>query len=422
VLAPLWVAGCLAARAPAGEGEVLARSSTREAAPAASTPALAVPTPAPAAPAPASALPAPALDPSGTDAAASAPAPTALARLERLLRDLTLAPGFALGHEDSTAYGVGWSGDAERSDVKSLCGSHVAVHGWDLFGIEKDSAMNGDGVSFEHMRELILGVHRRGGINTVSWHMDNPKSGRNAWDPTATVRELLPGGALHARYLGYLDRAANYLQTLRGDQGELVPILFRPFHEHTGSWFWWGASHTTTRDFVRLWRFTVDYLRGERGLDLLIAFSPGGGEVHTDRDYLYRYPGDEYVDVFGVDHYFGRDASTLVGLARRVVRMAEAHGKIPAITEFGARGGLNGPGIDPNWTTSNALGPLRRDPLASRIAYALAWRNAREDHCFLPYPGHPGAPEFQAFCAADGVLLEDDLARLSAFLPASRPD
>jgi len=123
-----------------------------------------------------------------------------------------------------------------------------------------------------------------------------------------------------------------------------------------------------------------------------------------------------------VDHYFGKEASTLVGLARRVVRMAEARGKIPAITEFGARGGLNGPGIDPNWTTQSALGPLSRDPLASRIAYALAWRNAREDHCFLPYAGHPGARQFEAFCGADSLWLEDDLARLPPFLPASRPD
>jgi mannan endo-1,4-beta-mannosidase len=333
-------------------------------------------------------------------------------RMLRVLRQLASSPGFALGQQDATAYGVGWSGDTDRSDVKSVCGSHVAVYGWDIFGVEKGAAKNGDGVDFQHMRRLIGDAHRRGGLNTISWHMDNPRTGGNAWDRTPAVRDILPGGPRHERYVGFLDRAANYLQTLRGDSGELIPILFRPFHEHTGSWFWWGSSHTTERDYIALWRFTADYLRKQRGLDLLFAFSPGGGEVHGEGDYLYRYPGDEYVDVFGVDEYSGNDPSALVRLAEVVVRVAEAHAKIPAVTEFGARGGLNGSGIAPGWIEHSAIGPLLSSPVAARIAYALAWRNARVDHCFLPYPGHPSAAAFQSVCADDRLLLEVDLQHL----------
>jgi mannan endo-1,4-beta-mannosidase len=332
----------------------------------------------------------------------------------RLLRRLATEPGFALGQQDTSAYGVGWSGDADRSDVKSLCGSHVAVYGWDLFGIEKDSAQNGDGVDFGHMRRLIADAYRRGGLNTISWHMDNPKSGGNAWDITPAVHDILPGGPLHQRFVGFLDRAADFLQTLRGDSGELIPVLFRPFHEHTGSWFWWGGTHTTDQDFISLWHFTLDYLRKERGLDLLVAFSPAAGELKRDADYFYRYPGDEVVDVFGVDQYTGNDPSELVRKVELVVRVAEAHGKIPALTEFGARGGLNGGEIDPDWVVQDALGPLLASPVATRIAYALAWRNARVDHCFLPYPGHPGAAAFQTLCAGAGVALERDLHRLES--------
>jgi mannan endo-1,4-beta-mannosidase len=331
-------------------------------------------------------------------------------KLQHELEVLAASPRFALGHEDTTAYGVGWSGDTDRSDVKDLCGSHVAVYGWDIFGLEKDSPKNGDGVDFEHMRRLIADAHRRGGINTISWHVHNPVSGGNAWDQRRAVHAILPGQPLHALYQGYLDRVANYLQSLRGDSGELIPIIFRPFHEHTGSWFWWGSAHTSAADYIALWRYSVDYLRYERGLDnLLFAFSPGGGEVRSDADYLYRYPGDEYVDVFGVDLYYGDDPADLVRVAEVVVRKAEAHGKIPAVTEFGARGGLNGPGIDTNWLVASFLAPLAKSPVASRIAYALAWRNASAEHCFLSYPAHAGSAAFKAFCDHEQVLLENDL-------------
>jgi mannan endo-1,4-beta-mannosidase len=290
----------------------------------------------------------------------------------------------------------------------------VAVHGWDIFGVEKDAQANGDGVDFGHMRQLIQSAYRRGGINTISWHADNPVSGGSAWDKTRAVASILPGQKLHARYVAYLERVANYLLTLRGDSDELIPIIFRPFHEHTGSWFWWGGAHTTARGYVALWRFTVDYLRHERGLEnLLFAFSPDGGQVHKDSDYLYRYPGDEYVDVFGVDQYFGNDPRRLVRVAEVVVRLAEAHGKIPALTELGARGGLNAPGIRADWVLRSLLVPLKKSPVAGRIAYALAWRNASPEHCFLPYPGQRGAAALQTFCADDQVVLEDELARAS---------
>jgi len=335
----------------------------------------------------------------------------ARSRVVDLLSRLARSPRFALGHEDTTAYGVGWSGDVDRSDVKSLCGAHVAVYGWDVFGLEKDAPRNGDGVEFEHMRRLIIEAHGRGGINTISWHVDNPVSGGNAWDRTRAAHAIVPGKPLHARYVDYVDRVADFLLSLRGTDGELIPIIFRPFHEHTGSWFWWGGANVSAVDYIALWRFTIDHLRRARGLDhLLFAFSPGGGEIHRDADYLYRYPGDEYVDVFGVDHYYGNGASGLVRVAEVVVRVAEARGKIPALTEVGARDGLNAAGIDDDWVVQSLVAPLSKSPIASRIAYALAWRNASAEHCFLPYPGHPGVRSFETLCESDRVVLENDLS------------
>lgn len=338
----------------------------------------------------------------------------ASARLRGILRKLARDSKIAFGHEDATAYGVGWSGDENRSDVKSVCGSHPAVRGWDVFGIEKGARQNGDGVHFDLMRARIVEANERGAINTMSWHADNPATAGNAWDTQSAVPLIMPGASHHEVYRVYLDRVADFIQSLRDERGGLVPIVFRPFHEHTGSWFWWGASHASDEEFVRLWRFTVDYLRNERGLDhLLFAFSPGAGGVHDERSYLFRYPGDGYVDVMGLDHYYLNDASGLIEALRIVVRVADKHHKIPALTEFGVRDGLNNQAIDASrWFSRNFFDPLVRDPVAPRIAYALAWRNAGHDHFFVPYPRHPGAADLRRVCSDPRFLLERDLGAL----------
>ncbi len=337
---------------------------------------------------------------------ASATRERLLSRLQRL----SGADAFALGHEDTTAYGVGWTQAEDRSDVQSICGSHAGVYGWDLFRLEKDHRENGDGVDFARLQNLIRQAYEAGGINTISWHADNPVTGGDAWDTTPAVAAVLPGGTHHELFQRSLGKIADYLGALRGPAGERIPILFRPFHEHTGDWFWWGSEQTDEEGYVRLFRFTVDFLRGERGLDnLLFAFSPDGGRVFDEQAILYRYPGDEYVDVIGLDYYFDPGQKRFPQLLRWLVKQATAHGKIPALTEFGPRGGVNGNGVGPRWLSTEVLRPLLTVEGGLRIAYALAWRNASPDHAFYPYPGHAGEPDLKAVCEHPAVLLTKDL-------------
>src|SRR5690606_6956609 len=149
------------------------------------------------------------------------------------------------------------------------------------------------------------------------------------------------------------------------------PIIFRPFHEHTGNWFWWGKAHVEERDYQALWRYTVDHLRSARGLpNLLLAFSPSGFHVSSPETYLYGYPGDDYVDMFGFDHYYRDDGEALVTVSELVVGLAERRGKIPAITEFGPHGGVNHPALSHDWINQRFLEPLSASRAALGIAYA----------------------------------------------------
>src|SRR3546814_266576 len=78
-----------------------------------------------------------------------------------------------LGHQDATAYGVDWSAEPDKSDVKSTIGTYPAVYGWDVGHLEIGKPANLDNVSFDLMRARIIEAYHRGGINTISWHATN---------------------------------------------------------------------------------------------------------------------------------------------------------------------------------------------------------------------------------------------------------
>ena len=150
-----------------------------------------------------------------------------------------LNKGFMFGHQDDLAYGVGWKYEEGRSDIKDATGEYPAVYGWELGRLEMDHPVNLDSVPFNKMKQLIRAGYERGGVITISWHLNNPLTGKSAWDPaTGTVSSILPGGTKHDLYEGWLDKVAAFLGSLQDRNGKLIPVIFRPYHELNGRWFW----------------------------------------------------------------------------------------------------------------------------------------------------------------------------------------
>jgi mannan endo-1,4-beta-mannosidase len=328
------------------------------------------------------------------------------------------------GHQDDLAYGYRWTAEPGRSDVLESSGSYPAVYGWEVAGLETASPKNIDGVNFERMRGWIAEGYRRGGVITISWHVNNPLTGGNAWDTTSAVATILPGGARHEQFKTSLDRLAQFLGSLRGPGRSTgtattpIPVIFRPWHELTGGWFWWGVPHTKGDEFARLWRFTVQYLRDVKGLHhLLYAYSPNAIGPSGVGTYLDGYPGDEWVDVLGYDRYLDGQLSTeqLAGFTRElawVVTQAEARHKIPALTETG-QNALR----DSTWWTGQLARAIAGDAVSRRIAYVLVWRNAyratrTDDHFYAPYRGQPSERDFRRFKADPLFMFEDELPDL----------
>lgn len=295
------------------------------------------------------------------------------------------------GHQNSTTRGVTITkNNGTQSDVKDSVGAFPAVYGWDTNSLEG----YGEPYTIESMREVMRLAYERNGIITLSSHMPNFVSGGNFNDKTRVVEHILPGGSHHQQYLAFLDNIAELASGLVDSEGTLIPVIFRPFHEHNGSWFWWGAQHAKNDEYMNIYRFTVEYLRDIKQVrNFLYAFSPNGFFNGDPEQYLYRYPGDEYVDVLGFDIY---DSSynqlfrdQLVQDSRMLSQLAEDKGKIAAITELGVSNGhsLSGnPNL--NWWT-DWLNDLKADEGAKRIAYALTWTNSAANSFWVPFRNHP---------------------------------
>ena len=312
--------------------------------------------------------------------------------------------GLLFGHQDDLAYGVGWKATPGRSDVKEVCGDYPAVYGWDLGDIHKEA--NLDGVYFEAMKRWIREVYSRGGINTISMHLDNPVSGGSAWDNSAAVKYILPGQSHHAGYLQTLDKIAAFLKDLKAPDGTFIPVILRPYHEHNHSWPWWGSSACTPAEYSALWQMTVQYLRDTKGLHhLLYAISPQ--EVDSEAQYLARYPGDAWVDILGMDYYLLTTKGRIDDLGKALAMMAEmaqARGKLSALTEVGWE---NVPVSD--YWTGYLLPAVMYNTQSKMTAWALVWRNASASHYWAPYVGQVSATDFSLFHLNPFTLFEKDL-------------
>ena len=329
-----------------------------------------------------------------------------LSRLETLAGDGKIM----YGHQDDLMYGHSWkleddASEFVQSDVYSTCGKYPAVYGMDLGGIEMGWTHNLDKNDFDNMRAAAVAHHERGGVVTFSWHPRNPLTGGDSWDVSSdqVVASILPGGEKHEYFMSWLEKAADFMASIKTADGQPVPLIWRPWHEHTGSWFWWGRNLCTPQQYIALWHMTYRYMMEERGLTNLVwAYSPGAGELWNPELFVERYPGDGYVDMVGFDCYQYGTAEQYAADMRNALEVtsafAQEHSKLMAVTETGYET-LK----DPTWWTE-VLYPIVKD---YPVSYVLTWRNAcdMEHHYYAPFPGQASAEDFKAFAGLDQMMF-----------------
>lgn len=220
-----------------------------------------------------------------------------------------------------------WKGspDYEMDLIQEATGKLPAIRGLDF--------MNRD---FNGVVKRATEWHEKGGIVTICWHTGVEGSSYNACkDEKPDFEKLLtPGTDEYKTMMETWDRAASALSKL---QNAGVAVLWRPFHEFDGQWFWWGKGGS--ENFIKLWRMMYDYFTNEKGLNNLIWVLGYSGTVKDGW-----YPGDEYCDIIGSDTY---DNSTnkkawdkLSAMNTGKIMTFHECGNVPSVSDFENDGDL----------------------------------------------------------------------------------
>lgn len=309
--------------------------------------------------------------------------------------------GSVFGAQTTTSMGIGWTTDQAsplRSDVKTATGDYPALFGFDFkkwnFNLDK-----GWMTDLEQVKE----IYKRGGIITFAWHTDNPFTGGNSkYKKPVNLDELLPNGKKNKLFTSWLDKIAEFAHAAEVD-GVKIPILFRPLHENSGKWFWWG-SQNSPESYIRLFRYVVDYLRNEKKVhSFLYVYSPS--KIKTKEHYLKTYPGDDYVDVLAFDAYIkGGSQEVIDSYVDTVTQLAKEKGKVAAISEIGCRKGIANAKVD-NWHSKHLLSDaVKNQP----IAYYMVWHN-HDKHYWIPPKGDKNYEDFIKFYKDESSLFLKDI-------------
>ena len=318
--------------------------------------------------------------------------------------------GWMFGHHDDLWYGRYWYNEPGKSDTKLVCGDYPAVFSVDFAEIMDDRhASEANAIR----RRVILEARERGEVILACMHLNNPKTGGDSWDNSsnAVVKEILTeGSATRKKYLEWLDRGAEFALNLKDARGNLIPVILRPYHEHTQGWSWWGSSCTSATEFVSLWQFTIRYLRDTKGVhNFLYAVSPQMDEDYqgdTKGRLLFRWPGDDWVDFIGMDCYHGTNNKAFESNLKALEALSQEKRKPCGVTEDGKESFT-----EDNFWSLYLVGPLG----AKRISMVTMWRNKyvgnneSDKHYYSVYPGHPSVADFRKMYDDPRSLFSGDL-------------
>ena len=315
--------------------------------------------------------------------------------------------GWIFGHHDDLMYGRTWYGKEGGSDTKDVCGDYPGVYGLDFSTFMDDrleSSTEENALRLKCMKQ----AYDRGMVILACMHLNNPLTGGDAWDNknnTVVAQILTEGSETQAKFKLWLDRLAALAKGLKGSDGKLIPVIIRPFHEHTQGWSWWGSTCTTEQQFVGLWRYFVDYMQSSGVHNFIYAISPQMDRQQTESDFLYRWPGDKYVDFMGMDCYQGINNNVFVNNLKLLSKISTEKKKPAGVTETGVEGLRSAD----YWVTNIAA------PMAGRkMSLLCTWRNKYDpmgqgNHYFSVFPGHVSVESFKTLYARPDTYFCADL-------------
>lgn len=314
--------------------------------------------------------------------------------------------GWMFGHHDDLMYGRKWYGTEGGSDTKDVCGDYPGVYGLD-FATFMDERVESEASDNQLRLKCMKEAYDRGMVILACMHLNNPLTGGDAWDngSNKVAAEILTSGSeTQKKFNLWLDRLATMAKNLKGSDGKNIPVIMRPFHEHTQSWSWWGSSCTTEQQFKDLWHYFVDYMKAAGVHNFIYAVSPQMDSKKVESDFLYRWPGDDYVDFIGMDCYQGINNNVFVNNLKVLTKLSTAKKKPAGVTETGVEGFKN-----PDYWITNIAAPMA----GRKMSLLVTWRNKYDpfeqgSHYFSVFPGHVSVESFlQMYERTDTYFCKD---------------
>jgi len=205
------------------------------------------------------------------------------------------------GQQESTWMG---SENYEFDIIRNASGKYPALRGLDYMGDD-----------FAGCNRRAISWYKQGGIVTICWHCGSDFRGSHTESMNTDLNwnaALTEGTAEYQALIAGMDKGAKALQEL---QKAGVPVIWRPFHEFDGKWFWWGKGGAD--NFKKLWQIMYDRYTNYWGLDNLIWSLGYCGDVNPGW-----YPGDQYVDIIGADTYVNHTES-LAAMYNKTAQVAK---------------------------------------------------------------------------------------------------
>ncbi len=226
--------------------------------------------------------------------------PDASKNAQRLLEFLhNISGSFILSGQHNFPHEISIYSDS----VVAFTGKAAVVWGCD-FSYHEEAVNNRRNI----IKEAIK-MHKRGHIITLMYHQVRPMDDEpNGWKESVqneiTDEQwndlVTPGTEVHTKWLEKIDTVAFYLKQL---QAKKIPVLWRPYHEMNGRWFWWGQKAAFAKLWVMMYERYVYYHKLDNLIWVWNANTPQKKKASNDMSYDRYYPGHQYVDILAADVY-----------------------------------------------------------------------------------------------------------------------
>ncbi|MGG1618181.1 glycosyl hydrolase [Paenibacillus sp. NRS-1782] len=222
----------------------------------------------------------------------------ASAKAKQLLTYLSNVPGGTLisGQHDYLE-----APDEQNNKLQQISGQYAGLHGYEFGGLANQSH-----AALQEQRQRVVDSaiqwSQSGGIVAITFHQalpGKPKTWKNVQTKLSQAEfnsYITPSTPQYRQLIADIDEVALSLKTLRDAD---VPVLWRPYHEMNGNWFWWGNK----QNYAQLWNVMYDRFVHVHHLDnLLWVWSPNAPNTYST-PYNGPFPGINRVDILAADIY-----------------------------------------------------------------------------------------------------------------------